>query len=166
MKSIAIFTTLIFAFLLVGCDTGGNNEPLIQVIPPSAPDAGFVDYRHPSGVFSIRIPPGWVYNDLPDDNGIRVEFSTLEGSESIVRLTVYIVNTGTALSREAFLQTSSAYAPPQDFANYNWHQLQDPIDQSDDSRRVVGRARLSNHRAPCAEHLYATRWVVLLCARS
>lgn len=138
MRVITLFALFTLLFLMVGCDTTNGDTPLVQVIPPSAPDAGFVDYQHPSNVFSIRIPPGWVYNDLPDDNGLRVEFSTLEGEESVVRLTVYVVNTGTPLTREAFLQTVNAYAPPQDFANYNWHQLQDPVDQSDTSRRVVG----------------------------
>src|SRR5690606_2122448 len=110
----------------------------IQVATPNAPDAGFVTYQHQTGVFTIRIPPLWIPNELPDANGARVEFSTLEGQESIVRLSVYVINTGTALTREAFLQTTNNYLPPEDLASYEWQALEAPIDQADGSRRVVG----------------------------
>ncbi|PJF44252.1 MAG: hypothetical protein CUN55_05025 [Phototrophicales bacterium] len=110
----------------------------MQVATASAPDSGYVTYIHPSGVFSIRIPPNWIPNDLPDDNGVRVEFSTLENDQSVVRLTVYVVNTGAPMTREAFLQTTNAYLPPQDFANFNWRMIEAPVDQPDGSRRVVG----------------------------
>lgn len=140
MRQFTSFFTLILTILLLlsACNDGTSGEPLIRVATSEAPDAGFTTYRHQSGVFSLRVPPDWVPNDLPDDSGIRVEFSNLENNQSIVRLTVYVVNTGAAMTREAFLQASSAYLPPTDFANYNWQPLQDPVDMADGSRRVVG----------------------------
>lgn len=123
--------------ILSACDNKPT-EPLIQVATPNAPDAGFVTYQHQTGVFTIRVPPSWIPNELPDANGARVEFSTLEGQESIVRLSVYVINTGTALTREAFLQTTNNYLPPEDLASYEWQALEAPIDQADGSRRVVG----------------------------
>lgn len=125
------------AFWLVAC-SDDTAKPLIQVATPNAPDAGFITYQHQTGVFSVRIPPGWIPNDLPDENGVRVEFSTLEGNQSVVRLTVYVVNTGDPLSHEAFLQAANSYLPPDDLASYDWQPLEAPIDQPDGSRRVVG----------------------------
>ena len=97
--------------LLTACNGSNTNnpEPLVRVATSDALDAGFVTYRHETDVFSLRIPPGWVSNSLPDDNGVRVEFSTLEGDQSVVRLTVYVVNTGAPLTQETFLQTAQAY---------------------------------------------------------
>lgn len=138
MKRLFSYSALFAILLLVGCSTNRNTEPLVQVATSAAPDSGFLNYVHPSGVFSVRIPPSWIPNDLPDDNGVRVEFSTLENSESVVRLTIYVVNTGTPMTREAFLQTTNAYLPPQDFANFNWRMIESPVDQPDGSRRVVG----------------------------
>lgn len=119
-------------------DNPDDNAPLVIVATSAAPDAGFYTYRHESGVFSIRIPPNWVADNLPDPNGVRVQFSNLEGTESVVRLTVYVVNTGTPMTREGFLNAAAAYQPPEDVANYGWQLIEDPIDQSDGSRRLVG----------------------------
>ncbi len=138
MKRLLSYITFIAIFALVGCAANNNTAPLVQVATSSAPDSGFDNYSHPSGVFTLRIPPGWIPNNLPDDNGVRVEFSTLENDESVVRLTIYVVNTGTPMTREAFLQTTTAYLPPQDFANFNWRMIEAPVDQPDGSRRVVG----------------------------
>lgn len=128
--------------LLTGCnDNGGNQntpQPLVREATPGALDTGFVTYRHDTDVFSIRLPPDWVSNKLPDDNGVRVEFSTLEGDKSVVRLTVYVVNTGTPLTQETFLQMANAYQPPDDIASFQWEQLAGPIDQADGSRRITG----------------------------
>lgn len=134
-----LFALLVAALLLLSaCDDSTAEEPLIRVATSAAPDTGFTTYRHHSGVFSLRVPPGWIPNDLPDESGIRVEFSTLEAEESVVRLTVYVVNTGAPMTREAFLQASTAYLPPTDFVNYNWQPLTAPVDMADGSRRVVG----------------------------
>lgn len=110
-----------------------------MVAPPNAPDSGFITYQHSSGLFSIRIPPQWVADELPDSGGgIRVQFSNLEGTQSITRLTIYIVNTGVTMNREAFLQTAQQYQPPADLAIYDWQLLHAPVDLADGSRRIAG----------------------------
>jgi hypothetical protein len=132
-------TTLL---LLTACNGNGSNsdtpQPLVIQATSGALDAGFVTYRHDTDVFSIRIPQGWVSNNLPDDNGVRVEFSTLEGDKSVVRLTIYVVNTGAPLTQETFLQTANAYQLPDDIASFQWEQLEGPVDQADGSRRITG----------------------------
>jgi hypothetical protein len=42
------------------------------------------------------------------------------------------------MTREAFLNVAAAYQPPEDVAPFEWQLLQDPIDQPDGSRRLVG----------------------------
>lgn len=128
----------ILLLTMTACNSTDNSEPLVQVATSSAPDEGFVTYRHQSGVFSLRMPRTWIPNNLPDENGLRVEFSQLEGNQSVVRLTVYIVNTGTPMTRDAFLKTANAYLPEDDPAGYQWKAIEPPIDQADGSRRVVG----------------------------
>lgn len=137
-KIIVLLFTLSTLGLSACQDNPDDNAPLVIVATSAAPDAGFYTYRHESGVFSIRIPPNWVADNLPDPNGVRVQFSNLEGTESVVRLTVYVVNTGTPMTREGFLNAAAAYQPPEDVANYGWQLIEDPIDQSDGSRRLVG----------------------------
>ncbi len=137
-KIIVLLFTLSTLGLSACQDSPDDNAPLVIVATSAAPDAGFYTYRHESGVFSIRIPPNWVADNLPDPNGVRVQFSNLEGTESVVRLTVYVVNTGTPMTREGFLNAAAAYQPPEDVANYGWQLIEDPIDQSDGSRRLVG----------------------------
>lgn len=129
-----------FALLgLSACQNNTDNSaPLVVVATSVAPDTGFYTYRHESGVFSIRVPPNWVADNLPEPNGLRVQFSNLEGTESVVRLTVYLVNTGAPMTREAFLTAATVYQPPADVANYGWQLVEDPIDQPDGSRRLVG----------------------------
>ncbi len=142
MKTRSKIIVLLFILpllVLSACQNNGDDTtPLVVVATSAAPDAGFYTYRHESGVFSIRIPPNWVADNLPDPNGVRVQFSNLEGTESVVRLTVYLVNTGTPMTREGFLNAAAAYQPPEDFANLGWQLIEDPIDQSDGSRRLVG----------------------------
>ncbi len=142
MKTRSKIIVLLFILpllVLSACQNNGDDTaPLVVVATSAAPDAGFYTYRHESGVFSIRIPPNWVADNLPDPNGVRVQFSNLEGTESIVRLTVYLVNTGTPMTREGFLNAAAAYQPPEDFAKLGWQLIEDPIDQSDGSRRLVG----------------------------
>ncbi|MEP0762009.1 MAG: hypothetical protein HRF48_04655, partial [Chloroflexota bacterium] len=84
----------LLALTLAAC--GGSvrsNDPVFVVASPVPPDAGFVTYRHASGAFSLRIPPGWIAGELPDPEGVRVQFTTLEGTAAVTRLSVYVVNT-------------------------------------------------------------------------
>ena len=125
--------------LLAACGAGGAriDDPLILVATPVPPDAGFMSYTHPSGVFSLRLPPDWIAGDLPDPNGVRVQFTTIEDSQAVVRLSVYVVNTGQPMTAEAFAQAANAYQPPGDVAGYEWTEIERAA-QRDGSRRIVG----------------------------
>ena len=57
---IAGLLALLAASLMAGC-TGGT---VVVVATPPPPDAGFHTYRHPTGVFTLRLPPGWSVRDL------------------------------------------------------------------------------------------------------
>jgi hypothetical protein len=130
---------IIAGLIVVGCNSSdAPQEPVILVATDPPPDANFVTYTHDTGVFSIRVPPNWVIDDLPDDNGVRVQFSTLEDTETVTRLSLFLVNTGSPMTREAFLNAANTYQPPSDVASFEWQPLGDPIDQPDGSRRVLG----------------------------
>ncbi|MCI0714491.1 MAG: hypothetical protein L0154_30335 [Chloroflexi bacterium] len=136
---ILLLSLLFLTLLVTACDNNNDpQEPIVVVATNAAPDSGFNTYQHPSEVFSIRVPPNWVVDELPDENGVRVQFSVLEDTESIVRLTVYVVNAGLPMTRETFLAASDSYQPPEDIADFDWQPIGSPIDMSDGSRRVTG----------------------------
>ena len=123
---------------LVGC--GGSvrsNDPVFVVATPVPPDAGFVTYKHPSGVFTLRTPPDWIAGELPDPNGVRVQFTALEGDQAVTRLSVYIVNTGQPMTPEAFAEDANAYQPPEDLSGFGWQEFE-RADMRDGSRRITG----------------------------
>lgn len=128
----------VLAMLLILAACSDDPQPLIIVATPDAPDAGFRTFDHPSGVFSIRVPPAWIPDQLPDENGLRVQFTAVEGTDRVVRLTVYIVNTGQPLTDEAFTQTVRAYQPPPDIAEVPWTPLSDFAAMQDGSIRLTG----------------------------
>lgn len=134
----SLITFLLSLFLLSACNSSNDGQPVILVATREGPDAGFVTYKHNTGVFSIRIPPGWVVDELPDTQGVRVQFSVLEDNQNITRLTVYIVNTGSPMTRETFLAATEAYQPPDDLSGFEWVLMDGPSDQSDGSRRLSG----------------------------
>ena len=134
-----IFFPLIFLLILAACDGGGDGaEPLILVATPDAPDAGFQTFEHNSGVFSIRIPPDWIPDELPNDNGIRMQFTSVEGSERVVRLSLTVINTGQPLTAEAFIQAVNAYQPPSDVSAVPWIPSSDMAAMADGSVRLTG----------------------------
>jgi hypothetical protein len=134
-----ILVLLFCLMLLTACTTGGeDNAPVILVATNAGLDAGYISYKHPTDVFSIRIPRGWIVDDLPDAQGVRVQFSVLEDTQTVVRLSVYVVNTGQPMTRETFLAATETYQPPADVAGYEWTQIGSPTDQADGSRRLVG----------------------------
>jgi hypothetical protein len=104
---------VLIALALAACGTGGAqiDDPVIIVASPVPPDADFVRYEHPSGVFSLRMPPDWIAGELPDSHGVRVQFTALEGSQAVTRLSVYVVNTGQPMTPEAFAQAVNACRP-------------------------------------------------------
>ena len=83
---------------------------------------GLVTYRHPTGVFTLRTPRGWIAGDPPDRSGVRVQFTTVEDGQAVARLSVYIVNTGQPMTPEAFAQAANAYQPPADLASFAWEE--------------------------------------------
>jgi hypothetical protein len=129
---------LILALLLAACGEGiQRSDPVFVVATPVPADADFITYKHSSGVFSLRIPPGWIAGELPDPNGVRVQFTALEGEQAITRLSVYIVNTGQPMTPETFAGAANAYQPPSDLAAYGWQEF-GRTDQRDGSRRITG----------------------------
>lgn len=128
----------LLAVLVSGCgSTLRANDPVFLVATSVSADAGFVAYEHASGVFRLRMPPHWIAGELPDSHGVRVQFTSLEDTLAVTRLSVYVVNTGTPMTPEAFAQAVTAYQPPQDVANYAWQELS-RADQRDGSRRLTG----------------------------
>lgn len=125
--------TLLLSLALVACEQEGTQEPIIVTPTPAPADADFVDYRHETGVFSLRVPPGWTPGDLPIENGVRVQFSTIENNEPVVRLTAYVVNTGQPMTLETFSNTVAAYQPPADVAAFEWQPQGDYLPQTDGS---------------------------------
>ena len=80
---------------------------------PSAPSlvdpTGLVRYVHPTGTFSLSLPPDWVVSDTSDDFALNVSFSPPNSSEPLV--TVYIITTA-ALDR-----ARPSNAPTQEMPN-------------------------------------------------
>jgi hypothetical protein len=135
---LALLVLLVLPMLLAACGEGiQSNDPVFVVATPIPPDANFVTYEHSSGVFTLRVPPDWIAGELPDPNGVRVQFTTLEGEQAITRLSVYIVNTGQPMMPEAFAEAANAYQPPDDLAAYDWQEFS-RSDQRDGSRRIAG----------------------------
>ncbi|RPI95596.1 MAG: hypothetical protein EHM39_11675, partial [Chloroflexi bacterium] len=90
-----VVPSVLLIVLLAACgEAVQSNDPVFIVATPVPPDAQFVTYRHSTGAFSLRVPPDWIAGELPDPNGVRVQFTSLEGEQAITRLSVYLVNTG------------------------------------------------------------------------
>ncbi|MBN1563794.1 MAG: hypothetical protein JXA10_08140 [Anaerolineae bacterium] len=137
MRVRVIFLLLVSGLLILTACGDQNNDPVFVVATPVPADANFITYQHASGVFSLRIPPDWVAGDLPDANGVRVQFTALEGDQAVTRLSVYVVNTGNPMTPEMFAQAANTYQPPDDLAAYDWQEI-NRADQRDGSRRITG----------------------------
>jgi len=135
---------LFLLVLLLGACTNQTAQPLVLVATPQAADAGFQTYTHATGIFSIRIPPSWIPDELPDDNGVRMQFTAAEGSERAVRLSLMVVNTGQPLTAEAFIQAVNAYQPPADLSEIPWNPTSDPAAMPDGSVRLAGMREYPN----------------------
>jgi hypothetical protein len=97
-----IIITIIIA-LLSACDS----KPVVLVATPVPLDANFRTYRHPGGVFSIRLPSDWSVRDVSQGSAVRVEFSP-PGTTGLP-MTVYVLNTGTVLSTSGLLDAIDRY---------------------------------------------------------
>jgi hypothetical protein len=60
--------------------------PTPELVDPT----GFVTYIHPTGVFSLDLPPNWIVNDTSDEYAINVAFSPPDSPEAL--LSVYLVS--------------------------------------------------------------------------
>ena len=98
-----IISGIIALGVLVGCDA----NPVVVVATPVPPDAAFHTYRHPSGVFSVRLPADWSVRDVSRSDSVRVEFSP--PGNSGLPMTVYVVNTGNVLDAASFLDAINKY---------------------------------------------------------
>jgi hypothetical protein len=58
--------------------------------PELVDSTGFVTYIHPTGVFSLDLPPNWIVNDTSDDYAINVAFSPPDSPEPL--LSVYLLS--------------------------------------------------------------------------
>jgi hypothetical protein len=97
----------LIVLLLCGLLTGCQSGTIVIVATPAAPDAGYHSYRHPSGVFTIRLPASWSVRDVSRDSTLRVEFSP--AANSGLPVTVFVVNTGTVLDTTTFLGLIDQY---------------------------------------------------------
>ncbi len=137
-RLVGLVMVVLAGLVLSACGSSvRSNDPVFVIATAPPPDAGFVTYEHPTGVFSLRIPPDWVAGELPEANGVRVQFTALEGEQAVTRLSVYVVNTGQPMTPEAFAQAVEAYQPPDDLAAYGWTELA-RAGQRDGSRRITG----------------------------
>jgi hypothetical protein len=93
--------------LLVSALSACDASPVVVVATPVPPDARFHTYRHPSGVFSLRLPADWSVRDLSHGDVIRVEFSP-PGNTGLP-MTVYVLNTGAPLDAASFLDAINRY---------------------------------------------------------
>jgi hypothetical protein len=113
-------------------------KPLVVVASPVPFDADYQTYTHPSGVLSLRLPPTWIVDVLPDPNGLRLQFTTVEGAKRVTRLSIFLVNQGLPLTDENFLAAIRAYQPPPDLSQIPWQPVGDLAAMRDGSVRLTG----------------------------
>ncbi len=80
-KSLPLIGLILLA--LAAC---APEPPTPELVDPT----GFVTYIHPTGVFSLDLPPNWIVNDTSDDYAINVAFSPPDSPEPV--LSVYLVS--------------------------------------------------------------------------
>jgi hypothetical protein len=113
-----------------------NSAPSVLIATPLPPDADFRTYRHPSGVFTLRLPPSWSVRDVSDSTAVRAEFSA--PNTNSLPLSVYVVNSGVSLSATALIEHIDRYLQTVHGAAYREYSR---TAQGDGSWRVVGVRR-------------------------
>jgi hypothetical protein len=93
--------------LLIGVVVACQPATVVVVTTPGAAESGFVTYRHPSGAFTLRLPPDWSIRDVSQNDTLRVEFSP--PANDGLPLTVYILNTGQVMDTPALLEQINLY---------------------------------------------------------
>lgn len=129
---------LLLPILILAACNNPPAQPIVVVATAGAPDAAFQTYNHNSGVFNLRVPPEWIPDSLPSSDGVRMQFTSIEGNERIVRLSVMVVNTGLPMTAETFIQAVNAYQPPSDLSSIPWRPSEPPASMSDGSVRLSG----------------------------
>jgi hypothetical protein len=84
--------TLLAALTLAACGV----EPSPAAEPSLVDPTGFVTYLHPTGAFSLSLPPDWVVSDTSDAYALNVGFSPPGSPEPLIN--VYLVS-ASALGR-------------------------------------------------------------------
>jgi hypothetical protein len=77
---------LFLAAILLLWVTGCVEE---EATPALVDPTGFVTYLHPTGVFSLDLPPNWVVGDTSDETAVNVEFSPPDSPEPLIN--VYVI---------------------------------------------------------------------------
>ncbi len=81
----------VLLLMLAGCVEESADPSLVD-------PTGFVTYTHPTGVFSLDLPPDWVVNDATDSSALDVEFSPPGSPEPLIE--VYVSSLGTLQAAE------------------------------------------------------------------
>ncbi len=102
-----VFLSTVLGLLLMAVLSGCDTSPVVVVATPVPLDSAFHTYRHPSGVFSLRLPPDWSVRDVSQGDAVRVEFSP--PGNSGLPLTVYVVNTGNVIDSASLLDAINRY---------------------------------------------------------
>jgi hypothetical protein len=126
IHSVTFFLVLLLA---AACDT----SPVVVIATPIPPDGGFRTYQHPSGVFTLRLPPNWSVRDVSEGGVLRVEFSA-PGSANLP-MSVYVVNTGATMESTELLALIDQY---QQIVNAGLYTEVSRNGQGDGSWRLVG----------------------------
>jgi hypothetical protein len=103
LRRLCLFAALAIAILSSACDS----SPVVVVATPVPVDARFHTYRHPTGVFSLRLPPDWSVRDVSQADAVRVEFSP-PGNTGLP-MTVYVINTGAPVGTANLLDAINRY---------------------------------------------------------
>ncbi len=74
---------ILSSLMLSGC---ADETPTPSLVDPT----GFVAYIHPTGTFTLSMPPDWVVNDASDEYALNVEFSPPGSPEPLIG--VYVVS--------------------------------------------------------------------------
>lgn len=119
---------LALCLLLSACSAPG-----VLLATPLPLDAAFRTYRHPSGVFTLRLPPEWSVRDVSDGSAVRAEFSA--PNTNSLPLSIYVRNGGASLSAPALIEQIDLYLQTAHGAAYR--ELSRTA-QGDGSWRVVG----------------------------
>src|SRR5258706_3282779 len=131
MKRLVLCTLWLLVLAVSACD----GSPVVVVATPIPPDVKFHTYRHPSGAFSLRLPPDWSVRDVSHGETVRVEFSPT-GTTGLP-LSVYVVNTGSVMDTTSFLDAMNRYQATVN-GDKNVYSEVSRTAQGDGSWRLVG----------------------------